>query len=180
MDKEQIIEGNALIAQFMGAYVAKEGQKAYDMDDKFPNKADRLMPEEMLYHESWDWLMPVLEHIKFSSTPAFTDKINQKRVEIFKFVSLFSSFDDIYDHVVQFISWFNQLNSKGINKTQRNKEQAKAAIKLLKDGIKQKNKVKILRSYDLISDDENFTWEKLDTLFEEYNNLIDEANDILM
>ena len=54
-------EGNKLIAEFMGAYIAKEGQLAYDMDDKYPNGLDRLMPEDMKYHTSWDWLMPVVK-----------------------------------------------------------------------------------------------------------------------
>ena len=60
MTKEQIIEGNKLISQFMGETIdtSKWGEnwaKILDLEigDKTPK-----------YNESWDWLMPVIEKIE--------------------------------------------------------------------------------------------------------------------
>jgi S-ribosylhomocysteine lyase LuxS involved in autoinducer biosynthesis len=58
------MENNKMIAEFMGAKILKKGQEAYDMEDKFPNGKDRLMPNKMEYRTSWDWLMPVVDKIE--------------------------------------------------------------------------------------------------------------------
>lgn len=67
-----------------------------------------------------------------------------------------------------------------------NKIIAQAAIALLKTGIKYKNKEKILAAYDKIDDLElsnervnNFSWDNLDALFSEWDDLVSQANDII-
>lgn len=57
-------EKNKIIAEFMGAYISKKGKEAYDLDTKFPNGSDRLLPENMLYTSDWNWLMEVVEKTK--------------------------------------------------------------------------------------------------------------------
>lgn len=59
MTKEEIEEGNKLIAEFMEATI-----------DEYPKSLPRwfywhgsLNPHEMQYNHSWDWLMPVVEKI---------------------------------------------------------------------------------------------------------------------
>jgi len=50
MNEEEIIEGNRLIAEFMGlSAVEAEEIASYASDD------------DLNYHTSWDWLMPVVE-----------------------------------------------------------------------------------------------------------------------
>ena len=44
------------------------------------------------------------------------------------------------------------------------------------DGI---YKTKILAAYDIIENDENFDWKDLDVIYMEWEELIDEANQIL-
>jgi hypothetical protein len=81
MNKEQIIEGNKLIAEFMELkqvnwnnecllWVNKKFVEDYtDVEDYSDNsKFDwgNSFPQasKLLYHSSWDWLMPVVEKIK--------------------------------------------------------------------------------------------------------------------
>ena len=61
---EEIIEGNKLIAEFMGAVKSK-----IDNDTRlirFNNSINGVFafyPRELKYHSSWDWLMTVVERI---------------------------------------------------------------------------------------------------------------------
>lgn len=56
---ESILEGNKLIAEFMGCKIRKDG--------KVVLSAPELLTGECLskpkYHYSWDWLMPVVKKI---------------------------------------------------------------------------------------------------------------------
>ncbi len=62
MSEEEIIEGNKLIAEFMGLkYYLDYG---YFHDTYFSQAVE--MSEEIytpIYHSSWDWLMPVINKI---------------------------------------------------------------------------------------------------------------------
>jgi len=55
---------------------------------------------------------------------------------------------------------------------------AESAINLLKDGINSDNKTKILAAYDMV-ENETFYWDGLDVIYMEWEELIDEANQIL-
>lgn len=61
-----------------------------------------------------------------------------------------------------------------------NTQKAESAISLLKDGISNNNKKKILSAYDNLSMDTEFNWDNLDVLFMEWNDLVDKANIILL
>ena len=50
MTQDEIIEGNKLIAEFMGAIVNKDGTVKGYSQIQIPGYG---------YHTSWDWLMPV-------------------------------------------------------------------------------------------------------------------------
>lgn len=66
------LQGNRLIAEFMGL------KPESDKDDRYFNMPDRIYkydidhfkisntstPEKMLYHLSWDWLIPVIQTCK--------------------------------------------------------------------------------------------------------------------
>jgi hypothetical protein len=58
----EIIEGNKLIAEFMGERVIKEPY----FDNKLPVISGEDGYKQTKYHTSWDWLMPVIEKIKNS------------------------------------------------------------------------------------------------------------------
>lgn len=57
---------------------------------------------------------------------------------------------------------------------------AEQSIFNLKDGIANKNKSKINDAYDAIQDSNGFEWDDLDCLFSEWDELLDEANEILV
>ena len=77
--KEKITDNNKLIAEFMGVNVIT-------IDDIRANKnpiqssADGYLKEDLEYHTSWDWLMPVIEKIEdeedceFRITDDWSDK----------------------------------------------------------------------------------------------------------
>jgi hypothetical protein len=55
---------------------------------------------------------------------------------------------------------------------------AESAIELLKDGIESGNKNKILKAYGMV-EDESFSWEDLDVIYDHWDELVDQANDII-
>lgn len=63
--------------------------------------------------------------------------------------------------------------------TQQRTSIAESAISLLEDGISSGNKTKIISAYNIIEDDDTFSWDGLEVLFMEWNDLVDEANEIL-
>ncbi len=64
-------------------------------------------------------------------------------------------------------------------KSQRNNTQiAESAIKLLREGINDNNKKKILASYEEV-ESSSFNWNNLEVLFDEFDSLVIKANCIL-
>jgi len=59
MIKEEIIEGNKLIAEFMGGYLVSED--TYDLN-YMSSRSYSL--KEMKFYTSWDWIMSVVEKIE--------------------------------------------------------------------------------------------------------------------
>ncbi len=59
------MKDNKLIAEFMEVHeIMHDGYSEHDFDD---NTLDVVAENELRYHESWDWLMPVVHKIKNSS-----------------------------------------------------------------------------------------------------------------
>jgi|SRR6478752_5426165 len=56
-------EGNKIIAEFMGAYYDNMLGKFRIELNPFPNFMWTASLDEIKYHSSWDWLMPVVEKI---------------------------------------------------------------------------------------------------------------------
>jgi hypothetical protein len=55
---------------------------------------------------------------------------------------------------------------------------AESALNLLRDGVTSDNKTKILEAYNII-EAEDFSWDNLEVIFMEWDDLIEEANNIL-
>ncbi len=119
MEQQEIIEGNSLIAEFMGweLYTPK-----YKGLMSLFNKYDTvcydicglgITPRQMKYHSSWDRLNPVVEAISrecdsngdarcyWHSESAETD------IRIFR-----ESKETTYKEVVKFIKWYNEQKLK--------------------------------------------------------------------
>lgn len=98
MEKE-IIKGNKLIADFMGILTEIK------FNDLRTSKhfGDKLV----IYHTSWDWLMPVVEKINKWHIGNECKKMDLYILQL----SICSSIDMVWDATVQFITWYNQINS---------------------------------------------------------------------
>jgi hypothetical protein len=87
---------NELIAEFMGAK---------------PTRGDRLTYSKdfLKYHTSWDWLMPVVDKIwQVAIDDNSKTHVAGKAIKIIdEQVSIFSSIDEVYKAVVEFIKWHN-------------------------------------------------------------------------
>ena len=90
---------NKLIAEFMELEATpKYNPKEYYVKEY--NSGEWYLPEEMKYHESWDWLMPVIE--KCVRTGDDTDKWDN----IFNALTTLS-IKEVYEAVVEFIKQYN-------------------------------------------------------------------------
>lgn len=110
---------NKLIAEFIGA---KESQykNEYEMYnfvsciEDGENEQHYFKPEDMRFHSSWDWLMPVVEKIESLS------EVNYK-IEISHYTYIDTlptiiyrkgtKIENTYNAVVDFILWYNQNKS---------------------------------------------------------------------
>ena len=74
MEKKELLEGNKLVAKFMGAvpeqwypeskmYNQSGIHYAFPYSGLFPDNTRHHHEEMLKYHSSWDWLMPVIKKI---------------------------------------------------------------------------------------------------------------------
>lgn len=89
MSNEEIIEGNKLIAVFMGKLTG----------------IGIPLSTFNYYHKDWNRLMPVVEKIG-----RLYDKAHLKEMSI-NSLSVFSPIETVFTCVIQFIKWYNQNNS---------------------------------------------------------------------
>lgn len=113
------IEQNKLIAEFMGAKMRKNG---YFYDGiTFSTGWNTCRPENMKYHDSWDWLMPVVDKIE-----ALRDEENHQPLVDVHIVQDSATIEGLssdgvfftgagktkiastFDVIVQFIQWYNE------------------------------------------------------------------------
>jgi len=115
-----MIENNKLIAEFMGCKVTIFKGKEYIRLINEPyvymtNGMDE--PDDMLFHESWDWLMPVVEKIeKLGFFVTIRTVVgNQTKCVICNYKQTtyldYVDFDKItvtYQNIIKFIKWYNR------------------------------------------------------------------------
>jgi len=113
---QEIIDGNRFIAEFMGWKFNKE-RKAYHIPQTlgFPFKGK---VEDLKYHTSWDWLMPVVEKIE---RLGFDFCIMDGAIFIRRQYDYWETYQIIPDKkyavwlaVVEFIKWYNENNPQPI------------------------------------------------------------------
>jgi len=104
------VDANKLIAEFMGAVgtpkynptewdVYITGSLDVDSDDE--NAQHFYTPDEMKYHTSWDWLMPVVQKCFDTQQPSEGQHyfINESLLTM--------DIEVVYDRVVEFIKEYN-------------------------------------------------------------------------
>ena len=129
---KEIKSSNLVIAEFMGGVLHKNwASKIYpDLMDTiiFPTGSIPTLfssalwsPSQLLYHESWDWLMPVVEKIENQRARIIIDK--ESCVIMFDIVFPYgfetfqnegSKIEQVYKAIFEYIKWFNTQNSKEV------------------------------------------------------------------
>lgn len=111
---KEIIKSNQLIAEFMGAKFKKEdafrnGNMKYYVDFDYKHHPNQLIKgagrkfeiKDLLYHESWDWLMPVVEKIAEyrMAYPTQADWVCDCKIVVYQRI--------LWREVVKFVEWHN-------------------------------------------------------------------------
>ena len=91
----QIQTNNKLIAEFM----------EYAIIDQDGNHKDT----NYSYHESWDWLMPVLAQIKETERNGNSDYNHLMHTTVSMLVN--NGLEATYNHVLRFIKWYNDTKA---------------------------------------------------------------------
>ena len=94
MTQEEILEGNKLINAFMG----------------YPyNMTKNGYPEQVIYHSSWDWLMPVVEKIESLRYEVAIHStwcnINRGTSNDLGYIGGETKIEAVYKGVIHFIKW---------------------------------------------------------------------------
>lgn len=133
MENKEILEGNKLIAEFMGIknplfQFPTSGHGVPFAEGQYLG-TDGLAyyPEDMRYHSDWNWLMPVVDKIEqlpssggfFFTTIAYQHNIREAYVtEIYgRFFgrSENSKLEATFMSVIGFIKWYNKASDKDKN-----------------------------------------------------------------
>ena len=98
---------NKLIAEFMEVHeIMHDGYSEYDFDD---NTLDVVAEEELQYHTSWDWLMPVVEKIRvpYNNTEITGEKY-EDIISVLAEGCIEANQLQVYEAVVEFINEYNK------------------------------------------------------------------------
>lgn len=110
METTKITEGNKLIAEFMSIEFKDVGysNKMASINGGF------YFANELKYHTSWDWLMPVVEKIENLHDGYMLVEISDEKCYI-GYGSFYQNtataetkIQAVYGAVVEFIKWYNQ------------------------------------------------------------------------
>lgn len=106
-------EGNKLIAEFMGAEIDGLNYRVVAYD----NIKVCMHPAQLKYHNSWDWLMPVVEKIESLGANVligrmlcdikYTNPLNEDEIFEIRIVSGIK-INAVNGAVVKFIKWYNE------------------------------------------------------------------------
>lgn len=96
METNKILEGNKILAEFMGGKLDSPDSKHYYFIERGRYES------KLFYHSSWDWLMPVVEKIL---------NICQENDEMEKYYTITDAIPDIESvwlACVEFVKWYNE------------------------------------------------------------------------
>jgi hypothetical protein len=111
MTEEQIIEGNKLIAEFMGKSIYPRNWN----DENWEGERRDYMPHEVKYHASYDWLIPVCFKIKEICNSIQDAKLVQIASSYLSNICIANNrfvINELYPAVVNFLKWYKQLKFK--------------------------------------------------------------------
>lgn len=115
MKEEEIIEGNRLIAKFLGY------QFKIDDNFKYPYfivHGNVFFENELSYHRSWDILMPVVEKIAETRRYAIIDEVPEDEWWVYVnliYLKITTSILSVWQAVVEYIKWYNENETRKNN-----------------------------------------------------------------
>lgn len=126
MNNQEILEGNKLIAEFLG-FEFKNGitqnEVFYTLEKEHPIYLQGYSYKCAKFHSSWDWLMPVVEKIQnlYRTSEYFGALINISTTHISISCADFNYCDSkpqkdwepfdiirVWKAVIEFIKWYNK------------------------------------------------------------------------
>ncbi len=125
MTPQEILEGNKLIAEFMGFTVYdKRYPRNHSIgvaDATIPQRKDYIL-EKCKYHTSWEWLMMAVDKMEddgycFTSDP-WTHKlieygtVDERVVLEYEKQNENTNLENLYYPVIEFIKWYKTYKSK--------------------------------------------------------------------
>jgi hypothetical protein len=90
MSKEEIIEGNVIIANYLGHYYDVEKHEYPDMGSFFDNATDSIYHKStLLYNYRWDWLEDAINEITKTNNFIYDkNDINVAFKQVVEFIKL--------------------------------------------------------------------------------------------
>lgn len=128
MSEQEILKGNKLIAEFIGAvYIRREDlfddhiieefiyNNNHPISKQIPKVTENLY--HLRYHLSWDWLMPVVEKIetlgyKWEIGMSATSPYHYCKIWSIGTIEGISTLDAIYGAIIEFIKWYNSCQKE--------------------------------------------------------------------
>jgi hypothetical protein len=115
MSKEEIIEGNKLIAVFDGYRVIKNHPE-YEWACTYHPTIDlaAVADHQLKFHSSWGWLMPVVEKIEASDIGGLVSiygifcTISDEDIPTFTSRDGKTKIENTWLTIIQFIKWYNE------------------------------------------------------------------------
>lgn len=103
---------NELIAEFMGGITFDKNGICTDTKQKYswrPGCYDILRIGHLQYHNSWDWLMPVVKKIcRHNSFDEYVETVSQQIEITLDDMTIFANIEMVVKGVIDFIKWYNQ------------------------------------------------------------------------
>lgn len=107
--KQETIDGNRLIAEFMGWQSNKYPHLPKKVHQVLDGQEIGVRVENLEYHSSWDWLMPVVKRIN-ETAPHFTKESKSIVENIYREVNAVE-IQLAFSWVLEYIQWYNTQNS---------------------------------------------------------------------
>ena len=96
-----VIESNKLIASFMGLTLGHPELFELRWADQYFDANRNRIGKHLLYHSSYDWLMPVIR--KLQSVTEEPEELDDLKQSLW-----FNDIKDVFIYVVDAIQWYNK------------------------------------------------------------------------
>ena len=117
MSEQEIIEGNKLIAEFMGIY---NQQLLLNTNENIGSQYISYLGDNYIsnlkFHKSWDWIMPVVKKIGKIYEDLYKQAVITKIPISYEIESTYANvicrhvtieINHLFERVVEFIKWYN-------------------------------------------------------------------------